>query len=112
MLNAKAIGDTEIYFIRGSILSDIPIIRIKLLETYEKRKELILHPEFSNIPVFVWRDDYCVNIEEMDNQHKELFKAANDLYDVVSAKPEKSVFWMPWIFSFGILKFIFRRKKN
>jgi len=92
MLNAKAIGETEIYFIRGSILSDIPIIRIKLLETYEKRKELILHPEFSNIPVFVWRDDYCVNIEEMDNQHKELFKAANDLYDVVSAKPEKSVF--------------------
>jgi hemerythrin len=92
MFNTRASGETEIYFIRGSMLTDVPVVRIKFLETYEKRKELILHPEYTNIPVFAWRDEYCVHIKEMDHQHKELFKAANDLYEVVCADPEKSVF--------------------
>ncbi|MBF0449803.1 MAG: bacteriohemerythrin [Candidatus Magnetomorum sp.] len=91
ILNSKTIEETEIYFIHADLLADLPVIRIKLTETYEKRKELILHPEYSKIPVFSWRHDYSVNVEEMDNQHKEMFNAANELYEASQGDSGKEV---------------------
>ena len=89
ILNAKTLETTELYFIHAKLLSDIPVIRIKLTEAYEKRKELILHPEFSKVPVFLWRNDYSVQVEEMDTQHQEMFQAANDLYEIFQNDPNK-----------------------
>ncbi|KPA19257.1 hemerythrin, partial [Candidatus Magnetomorum sp. HK-1] len=89
ILNTKAIENTEVYFLHSDFLKDIPVIRIKFIETYEKRKELVLHPEFSKIPVFSWRNDYSVSVEEMDRQHKELFDAANELYEAIHSEAKK-----------------------
>jgi hemerythrin len=89
ILNTRTTEYTELYFIHADLLSDIPVIRIKLTETYEKRKELILHPEFSKVPIFSWRNDYSVQVEEMDKQHKDMFQAANDLYETFQDDPNK-----------------------
>ena len=36
--------------------------------------------------MFKWKEDFSVNIESVDEQHQELFKIGNSLYDIVSIK--------------------------
>ncbi|CAK7076846.1 bacteriohemerythrin [Tissierella sp. P1] len=36
--------------------------------------------------MFKWKDDFSVNIEKINEQHKELFKMGTELYNLVSAK--------------------------
>lgn len=36
--------------------------------------------------VFKWKDEFSVNIESIDQQHKELFNIGNSLYEIVSIK--------------------------
>lgn len=38
--------------------------------------------------MFKWKDEFSVNIESIDKQHKELFKIGNMLYDILSLKDE------------------------
>jgi hemerythrin len=33
------------------------------------------------MPLFVWKDEYSVDIEELDNHHKKLLGIVNSLYD-------------------------------
>ena len=34
--------------------------------------------------VFKWKDSFCINIEEIDKQHKKLFEIGARVYDVLS----------------------------
>ena len=34
--------------------------------------------------MFKWKDDFSVNIKSIDEQHQELFRIGNSLYNVVS----------------------------
>lgn len=34
--------------------------------------------------LFKWKDDFSVNVEEIDNQHKELFRIGSEAYDIMS----------------------------
>ncbi|WP_416197152.1 MAG: Hemerythrin [Sporanaerobacter sp.] len=36
--------------------------------------------------MFKWRDEFSVNVEKIDEQHKELFNLGSKLYTIVSAK--------------------------
>lgn len=36
--------------------------------------------------MFKWKDDFSVNIDSIDKQHRELFKIGNSLYNIVSIK--------------------------
>lgn len=36
--------------------------------------------------MFKWKNDFSVNIKSIDDQHKELFKIGNFLYEIVSIK--------------------------
>ncbi len=38
--------------------------------------------------MFKWRDEFSVNVESVDLQHKELFRIGNMLYDVISIKDD------------------------
>jgi len=91
LFSIKTIEKSEIYFINASIIDKIPVIRWKLFEIYEKRKELILYPDLSSNPVFEWRNEYNVNIHDMDIQHQSLFKAANELYKSVENKDNDKI---------------------
>ncbi|MFP4477407.1 MAG: bacteriohemerythrin [Desulfatibacillaceae bacterium] len=37
------------------------------------------------MPVFQWRDAYSVNVRQIDNEHKQLFDLANEMYDAMYA---------------------------
>ena len=52
---------------------------------------MLFDPQLSKTPIFHWRDEYKTNIEQMDNDHKNLFKAANKLYEGISAREDTSL---------------------
>ncbi len=33
--------------------------------------------------MITWKDDYCIGVEEIDNQHKKLFEIANGIYKLL-----------------------------
>ncbi len=86
LFKVRAVKPTEVYKIPGEVLLDIPVVRWKLFETFQKRMRLILKPEVTGIPPFHWREEYNINVRKMDNQHKEIFKKANKVYEAVNNK--------------------------
>ena len=91
IFKVRAIKNTEVYNIKPAVLSDIPIVRWKLFETYERRIRKVLNPELVSIPIFQWRDAYNTNIKEMDEHHQALFQTANRLYEEISSGRNKLV---------------------
>ena len=91
LFQVRAAEPTEVYLIPGNLLLDIPVIRWKLFETFQKRMKLILKPELSDTPPFHWREEYAVHVNEIDAQHKEIFRLAEKLYHAIDTKAEKTV---------------------
>jgi len=81
LFKARASEESEVYVIPGDILLKIPIIHWKLLETFERRLKI-----FGTQFAFEWREAFSVNIEEIDVQHKSLFKIINSLYLLLEDK--------------------------
>jgi hemerythrin len=67
--------DTVLYSIPREILKTIPIVQIKLLETFKKRMSA-----FSAVFSFKWKKSYRVGIPKIDEQHKTLFKYIENVY--------------------------------
>jgi len=86
----RAIEPIEVYQIPGNLLRDIPIVRWKTFEIFEKRMRL-LDSELSSVPIFEWRDEYSANIQEMDIQHKKLFRMANELFKAIDSDKERYI---------------------
>jgi hemerythrin len=79
MYRADAVKDTEVYFIQKEAIANIPIVHWKLFEVYRKRLGMMIRPQGSRESAFMWRDEYSVNVHEIDEDHKMMFKAADTL---------------------------------
>ena len=81
--------DAVLFKIPGKVLLNIPIVRWKLFETYDKRIKSLINPKITNKPVFSWREEYSVNIKEIDDDHIELLKVAESLYQLIGSNDQK-----------------------
>ncbi|MFK4763893.1 bacteriohemerythrin [Desulfobaculum sp. SPO524] len=70
----------QLFRIRHDEILDVPIIRWKLFETYERRMRLMVSPELVGVSIFRWRDEYETGVASMDAQHKEMLLAADRVY--------------------------------
>jgi len=91
LFKIRAIEPTEVYIIQREEILNIPIVYWKLFETHEKRMRMILNQELISIPIFQWREEFGTNIDEIDDDHKELFKKANQLYEAIHLNEKRSV---------------------
>jgi len=108
----RAIEPTEVYQIPGSVLADIPVIRWKLLETFEKRTGLVLSVESCSTPMFQWRDEYSVNIQSMDKHHRRLFTMSYKLYDAVDSGEARSALEDAFVFLVRYSEFHFSEEER
>jgi hemerythrin len=76
--------DTQVFRVPGDLLLDIPIVRWKLLEAYNKRMELLFNPKLISSPIFQWREEYRTNVAKMDEAHRLFFEKADLLYRKLS----------------------------
>jgi len=90
LFRVRAVEHTEVYEIPGDVLLDIPVIRWKLFETFQRRMKMVLRPELAIIPPFHWLDDYySINIGKIDDQHRNIFVLANKFYEATEAGADK-----------------------
>ncbi len=71
----RAAEDSELYKIPGHVLLDIPVVRWKLFETYQKRMKMILRPSSVTLTSLAWKDDYRLGDPRIDEAHKKIFDA-------------------------------------
>lgn len=90
LFNIHCSEPLEVYQIPEEAIRDIPIVRWKLYETLRKRRRLLLIPESGAQSLLVWKDAYSVKHEEMDDQHRQIFKYANRLYEAIDLDLKKS----------------------
>lgn len=77
-----AAGKTEVYAIPASLLVGIPNVRWKLFESFERRSRHHVgldDPSHS----LKWENEYRVNIQRIDHQHRRLFAVASNLFEAV-----------------------------
>ena len=43
------------------------------------------------MPIVTWRDEYNINVEQLDRQHQEMLEIVNKLHAAVEAREHKSV---------------------
>lgn len=88
LFEAKCTEDTLLYRIPGEKLLDIPSIRWKLLEVYQRRMQMIFNPGLITRPIFQWSDEYRTNIKKMDDDHKEVLGKINDVYYAIAIRKD------------------------
>ncbi|WP_130470572.1 bacteriohemerythrin [Candidatus Magnetaquicoccus inordinatus] len=76
--------ETELYQIPGELLQEIPIVRWKLFEGYQKRALQVIHGT-GEVGNFKWNNAFNVQIAEMDIHHKKLLEIANGIMEIVHA---------------------------
>lgn len=78
-----AAANVELYVLPASVLADIPGVRWKLFETFLRRTRACSEAGGEGAQEMVWRQEYSVNIQRIDNHHRRLFEMANRLIDAV-----------------------------
>jgi hemerythrin len=74
---------TDIFSIPAVHLGAIPNVRWKLFETFERRNRQESALSATGQAFLSWHDEYSVNIQRIDAQHRRLFATANRLLDAV-----------------------------
>lgn len=84
---ARATVESNCFRIPGGSLAGIPNIQWKLFETFEKRMRA-----FGTHFVFAWKNEYSVNVAELDEQHKILYDLVNNLCESFVHVSDKTFF--------------------
>jgi hemerythrin len=73
----------ELYVVPAQTLRDIPGVRWKLFETFHRRTRACAEAQVVTTDDLVWRDEYSVNIQRIDNHHRRLFEMSNRLIEAI-----------------------------
>jgi hemerythrin len=79
MYQIEPVEDTQVFFINSESIKNIPIVHWKLFEVYRKRLRAMLDNNGSGPSTFSWREEYSVNLHNIDSDHKTMFEAAETL---------------------------------
>jgi len=81
----RATCPVEIYLTSAAVVREVPVMRWKLLESFERRMHnAVVETGASNVAEVRWRDEYSVNIQRIDTHHKNLFVRANALFNAMA----------------------------
>lgn len=88
LCHLEVLDATEVYQIPGEFLAKVPVVKWKLLESYLGRTLRVIHGGNAR-EVFVWRDEFSVQVAEMDMHHKKLVEIANSIMEMLRTEGER-----------------------
>lgn len=74
---------TEVYIVPAQTLADIPGVRWKMFETFHRRTRACSEMRDDASDELIWREEFSVNIQRIDNHHRRLFDMSNRLINAV-----------------------------
>ncbi|MDK9722100.1 MAG: bacteriohemerythrin [Rhodospirillales bacterium] len=77
----SALEDTDVLQISGDLLADVPIVRWKLFESWQKRTKQAAYRLSHKGSFLTWRDTFSVRIAHMDLHHKQLIAIGNSVLE-------------------------------
>lgn len=72
----RARQDTELFEIPGRVLRNVPVVRWKLFEVYQRRMRHLVASQREG-GGFQWLPDYAIGVPMMDRHHQTLFEIAS-----------------------------------
>ena len=78
LFRARAAADSNVYSIPTETISGIPAVQWKLQEIFKRRLAV-----FETFFMFQWRDEYRVNVAEIDRQHQTMFESVGKLSELI-----------------------------
>ena len=78
---AVARGNAVLLKLNADQVAKIPVARWKLLASYQRRINRMIISSVKDYHVLEWMDDFLIDIPDMDDQHKGLFRLANIILD-------------------------------
>lgn len=80
LYSLRSAEETVVVQIPGTLLESVPILRWKLLESYQQRaaRAICSGDQMDGI---VWRDTFAIHVAQMDSQHKRLNEIANAIIE-------------------------------
>ncbi|CAA7627213.1 bacteriohemerythrin [Magnetospirillum sp. UT-4] len=86
----KAAAATRVHMVPARLLGNIPNVRWKLFEAFQRRSSLVAGIGDHGRVLLTWQPEYSVNIQRIDTQHKKLFATANALLDSIESGQGRS----------------------
>jgi hemerythrin len=87
LFNFNIAKNTLLYSIDAKSVERIPVVRWKILERYSLKKEkLFTMLSKSDEYKYSWKQEYLINICEMDNQHKRVFEIIDNINICLKSK--------------------------
>lgn len=90
LFGIRCIEPLEVFQLPENAIRDIPIVHWKLYETLRRRRRMLLLPEQGAGSLLAWKEAFSVMHEEMDAQHRTIFKFANRLYEAIDLELKSS----------------------
>jgi len=79
LFSLRALEETTTVQIHGDIFRNVPILRWKILESYQQRAARIVYNNEQADGLFAWNDTFSIHIAQFDAHHKRLIEIANTI---------------------------------
>ena len=76
----RVLEETAVVQIPGKVLVDVPVVRWKLFDSYQRRMARIIHGGDST-ESFTWLESFSIEVAQMDSHHKRLIEIANAIME-------------------------------
>jgi len=85
LFTVRAQDTIKVYMIEPEMVRSVPVMRWKLLESYNRRMNASMNEAGRAESVRLhWRDEYAVNVQSLDLHHRNLIVHANAVFDAVN----------------------------
>ena len=88
LFHLRALQETAVIQIPGELLTDVPILRWKLFESYQQRVTSIVH-DADRAGGFTWREGFSIQVAQMDSHHKRLIEIANSVAEHLQGEDDR-----------------------
>ena len=103
----RALDPVRLYAVPVETACAIPVVRWKLFEAYSRRMRQVTDFERLGGYGLEWRDEFALNVQRIDRQHRRSLEMARNLLRLIRADAAQDVILEAFDYLFGYMRFHF-----